>query len=266
MDTTTPEGGSTEVEQPTTTEAVTTESHSDDQVITTDDSGTPTMVPVTSQSESAEAAPSTEEAQAPEADDAVKSTEIVDWAKKKGLEINPDNPIEVKLAEMQREAERKMHQATQKSVQPPEFIPEDTVSDPIIQQIVQEQNETKVRLYVDNWFRANPELEPHRLELQKIANDRPYLQNMDDIKAHFLANPSREAQLKMDGGRQALTNLAQKQSQVPPGANATNSGVYASASVITPQNVNELVEKNDQAWFEKNHEAISKAMEAGYRK
>jgi hypothetical protein len=65
----------------------------------------------------------------------------------------------------------------------------------------------------------------------------------------------------MQGGRDALTNLAQKQSQVPPGASATNTGVYASSNTITPSNVFDLIDKHDQAWFEKNHDAISKAME-----
>ena len=72
-------------------------------------------------------------------------------------------------------------------------------------------------------------------------------------------DPSREAELKQAGGRQALENLAQKQQQIPPGADATNSGVYESQT-INPRNVYELVDKNDQVWFEKNHDAISKAI------
>lgn len=260
MDTTTPDGGDANASQPTTTEAVTT-GHNADQVITTDESGTPTMVPATSQSDDAPAVSEDEapngdqpkETQAPEADDTVA------WAKKKGLDINPDNPNEVKLANMQREAERKMHQATQKSsVQPPELLTES--EDPAYNQVIERQNQTDLKLYVRDWFDANSDMKEHRAELQRIANERPWLQDMDDVKAHFLANPSREMQLKNDGGREALTNLAQKQSQIPPGANATNSGVYDSQSTITPKNVFEQIDKHDQAWFEKNHEAINKAI------
>lgn len=262
MDTTTPDGGASA--QPQDSAAVTT-GHNEDQVITTDDNGTPSMAPVTSQSEPApdavteEAEQSDEpvETQAPEAADKTDD-EIAQWSEKKGIKINPDNPNEVRLARMQLEAERKMHEATTKSsIQPPELL--ETTGDPNYDPIVERQNQTELRMYVRDWFDANPEMKEHRTELQQIANERPWLQDMDDVKAHFLANPSREAQLKLDGGRQALTNLAQKQSQIPPGANATNSGVYASQQ-ITPQNVYDQIDKHDQAWFQQNYEAINKAI------
>lgn len=261
MSTTTPDGGVDET-QPTTTEAVTT-GHNADQVITTDESGTPTMVPVASQASADEAGSTQDEEPQAEtkADDAAQPQpqDVVEWAKKKGLEINPENPTEVKLAQMQREAERKMHEATasKSPVAPPELLPES--DDPTYNQVIERQNIAELRMYVRDWFDANPELKEHREELQRIATERPWLTDMDDVKAHFLANPSREAQLKTDGGREALTNLAQKQQQIPPGANATNSGVYESQS-ITPRNVYDLIDKHDQAWFEKNHEAINRAI------
>ena len=94
----------------------------------------------------------------------------------------------------------------------------------------------------------------------QIASERPYLTDMDDVAAHLYRDPGFVSQMRNEGGRQALENLAQKQSAVPPQASASNTAVYASDNVITPQNVSELVDKNDQAWFEKNHEAISRAM------
>lgn len=264
MDTTTPDGGAQA--QPETTEAVTT-GHNADQVITTDDNGTPTMAPVTSAQEetpSAEEAvseeevpvASTEETQAAEdkTDD-----EMVAWSEKKGIKINPDNPNEVKLARMQLEAERKMHAANQiKSVEPAEELP--LTGDPNYDAIAERLNRREQVDYVRSWFDANPSAKDARTELQEIAAARPYLTNMDDVYAHYLASsPSREADIRKQGGKEALTNLAQKQQQIPPGTNATNSGEYVSGQ-ITPQNVYDLVDKNDQAWFEKNHKAISKAM------
>ena len=261
MDTTTPDEGAVSA-QPTE-EAVTT-GHNADQIITTDENGAPTLAPVTS--EATEEAP---QEQTPSADEAVsepKETQaeldddIVAWTEKKGLKINPDNPNEVKLAQMQRDAERKMHAATQPivSVQPAEEL-ELTGTDPNYDIIAERLNRTEQLNYVRNWFDANPSAKDSRDELQAIATQRPWLTNMDDVYAHYLANPSREADIKRQGGREALTNLAQKQSQVPPASGATNSGVFDSAT-ISPQNVYDLVDKNDQAWFEKNHDAISRAM------
>ena len=265
MSTTTPDEGAVTA-QPNEPVAVTT-GHNADQVITTDENGAPTLAPVTS--EAPEEAPSEEPT--PSAEEAVSETntetqavelddDIVAWTEKKGLKINPDNPNEVKLAQMQRDAERKMHAATQpiNSVPLPEELPltgEDANYDAVAERLNRQEQVS----YVRNWFDANPSAKDARSELQQIATARPWLTNMDDVYAHYLANPSREADIKRQGGKEALTNLAQKQSQVPPASGATNSGVYQSAT-ITPQNVYDLVDKNDQAWFEKNHDAISKAM------
>lgn len=265
METTTTDGGATA--QPEETPVAVATAHNDDQVITTDDNGTPTMTPVTSQAAdqpSEQAAETTEvksESSEQTAEAADKTdAEIAEWSEKKGLKINPENPNEVRLARMQLDNERKFHeanQATKTTIQPPELL--DTTGNPDYDPIVERQNQTDLKLYVRDWFDANPEMKDHRDELQRIAIERPYLQDMEDIRAHFLANPSREAQLKSDGGREALTNLAQKQSQIPPGANATNSGVYASEA-INPRNVFDQIDKHDQAWFEKHHDAINKAI------
>jgi len=161
---------------------------------------------------------------------------------------------------MQLEAERKMHEATQvkSPVQPPEELPL-TGSDANYDEVADRLNRQEQLNYVRDWFGANEEAKEHREELQKIAQARPWLTNMDDVYAHYLANPSREKELKQAGGKEALTNLAQKQQQIPPASGATDSQVYSSQQ-ISPSNVYELVDKNDQEWFEKNHEAISKAM------
>lgn len=267
MDTTTPDEGAVTA-QPDQTPAAVTTGHNADLVITQDENGAPTLAPVTSdapveapeeQTPSAEEAVSeastTEETQAADKTD----DEIAAWSEKKGIKINPENPNEVKLARMQLEAERKMHAATQPivSVEPAEELP--LTGDPNYDAIAERLNRTEQLNYVRSWFDANPSAKDARAELQEIAAARPWLTNMDDVYAHYLANPSREAAIKREGGKEALTNLAQKQAQVPPASGATNSGVYQSAA-ITPQNVYDLVDANDQAWFEKNHDAISRAM------
>lgn len=269
METTTSEDGAVLTAQPTTNEA-----GADDgaMVITTDESGTPTMVPVNqvqiaaepnaaseTQDETATEV-STEQAASTEVQATETDQEIVEWAKKKGLEINPENPNEIKLAKLQLDNDRRFHEAQQAKpkVQPPELL--DSAEDPAIDAVIQRQNDSEVKLYVRDWFDANPEMKEHRQNLMQIASERPYLTDMDDVAAHLYRDPGFVSQMRNEGGRQALENLAQKQSAVPPQASASNTAVYASDNVITPQNVSELVDKNDQAWFEKNHEAISRAM------
>lgn len=267
MDTTPSDSGVSEDTQPISTEAVT-----DDVAIpiTTDENGTPALAdPASAATTDAttdastnddqaddSAAESTDDAQAPASDKT--DDEILSWAEKKGLSIDPKNPTEVKLARMQLENERKFHENNQKpKVQPPEQL--GLTGDPNYDAIVERQNLNEMRMYVRDWFDNNPDMKEYKPELSKIAEERPWLQDMEDIKAHFLADPSNAERLKKQGGREALQNLAQKQQQVPPTANATNSAEFQSAQ-ITPQNVYELVDKNDQAWYEKNYAAINKAI------
>lgn len=269
METTTSEDGAVLSAQPTTNEA-----GADDgaMVITTDDSGTPTMVPVsqvqvaeepnaasTEQDEEVtEPQPQAVEEQKTETQATETDTEIIEWAKKKGLTLNPENPNEVKLARLQLENDRRFHEAQQTKVTPPDLIEE--ADDPAINKVIQRQNDSEMRLYVRDWFDANPDMKEYRTQLMEIANNRPYLTDMDDVAAHLYRDPEFVSKIRNEGGRQALENLAQKQSAVPPQASASNTAVYASDSAITPQNVYDLVDKNDQEWFEKNHDAISRAM------
>lgn len=271
MDTTTSEDGAVLAAQPATNEA-----GADDgaMVITTDESGTPTMVPVgqetTTETNAASTQDESTEAAAPQSTETKEEvvaqaqdtdSEIVEWAKKKGLEINPNNPNEVKLAKMQLENDRRFHEAQQSKpkVNPPELI--ETPDDPILSAVVEKQNNLELKSYVAEWFRANPGMEANREDLVRIAAERPYLQDMDDVAAHLYRDPKYVERIRNEGGRQALENLAQKQSAVPPQASASNTSVYASDATITPQNVYDQVDSHDQEWFEKNHDAISKAMQ-----
>lgn len=261
MSTTTSEDGAV-IAQPTTNEAV-----SDDGAlaIVTDDNGTPTMVPLSeANAEAPEAASqesATEETAAEEPAQAAESGEddIKQWAEKKGLPL--DDPV--KLAKMYRDAEKKMHQATQEAervkVDPPEEIP--LTDDESMNQVIQRQNAAEIKLYVRDWFEANPDMKAHKSDLMQIAKERPWLSDMDDVRAHLLASPDFISKTRQEGGKQALENLAQKQSAVPPRAGASNPQAFSSDNVITPNNVYDLIEKNDQEWFEKNYNSIIRAQQ-----
>lgn len=254
METTTPAGGPQG--QPQTTEAVTT-GHNDDLVITTDNNGTPTLEPVASQSEGAEAATAEPQAQT-EAQAPVD--DVQEWAAKKGLPLNDP----VKLAQMYRDAEKKMHEATEKARELETVTAQvssiDYTGDPNIDNLTETVNALLVQNSVRDFFNSNPEAREYESKMAEIVMARPHLKgDLDALYALAKNDPSRDAEIKQQGGYEALQNLAQKQQQIPPGANATNSGVFESAQ-ISPSNVYDLIDKNDQAWFQKNYAAINKAI------
>lgn len=266
MSTTTTDSGDAPASEPQESAAVTTDGQNADQVITTDDNGTPTLAPVTSQSEeSAEAAPEEPEGE-PEAQATAETPEqefdVEAYAKKKGIDLSKADPKT--LVKMQYEAEKKMHEATAKAKELETATvaqaPLDYTGDPNIDALAQQVTTLRIKDAVNDFFNSNPEAREYESKMAEIVTNRPHLQNdLDALYALAKNDPSREAEIKQAGGREALTNLAQKQSAIPPGANATNSGVYQS-NQITPNNVYDLIEKNSQEWFEKNHDAINKAI------
>lgn len=233
-----------------------------DMVVTTDDMGTPTLVPVDQVQEtpSTEAETSEPAADTQETEEPAQAVDITQWAKSKGLEINPENPTEVKLATMQREAEQKMHEATRQakeSIPLPDILPE--VADPTMNAIVERQNKIETVQYVNSWFKANPELEQYRGELARIASDRPYLEDMEDVAAHLYREPKFIERLQNEGGKKALQNLAQKQSNIPPASAATNSGEFSNGT-LTAQNVDQMVAGMSLDEYKKRLPEINKAL------
>jgi len=262
MDNTTTSEDGVQSTQPTTNEAVEATLDGSEQIIANDDNGTPTNEPLSQAQDASEAVseePQVEEPKETQAENV--DDDLVEWTEKKGLKINPDNPNEVKLAQMQRDAERAMHKANQlkSAVQPPEML--EASEDANYNQVIERQNTLELKTYVRDWFDANPEMKDHRDDLQRIANERPYLNNMDDIRAHFLADPSRLESLKKEGGRSALQNLAQKQQQTPPSAGATNANSYAS-NKLTSANVDSMVAKMTPEEYQKRLPEINAAMGA----
>lgn len=254
MDTTTPVAGDTPVSEPTTTEAVTTDAT--DQVITQDENGSPTLAD-TSTDDQPSANEAVEDAPAPTQ---AEGDDIEDWATKKGLPM--DDPV--KLAKMYRDAEKRMHQATEKAREYNTAVMEqpliDYTGNETVDALAAQVNQLTIQNKVNSFWETNPEARTFEGKMAEIVVQRPHLQNdLDALYALARNDPTREADLKREGGREALTNLAQKQQAVPPNAASTNTQSYESAA-ITSQNVYELVDKNSQEWFEKNHAAINKAI------
>lgn len=259
MDTTTTDGGAQA--QPQDSAAV-TEGHNADQVITTDDNGTPTLEPTTSLAQGADDEAVTEEPKGETETQAPAENDVEAWAKKKGIDLKTADPV--KLAEMYRQAEKRMYEATAKAKELEQTavsqVPVDYTGNPEIDTLAQSVNTLLIQGKVRDFFTDHPEAREFEPQMAEIVTERPHLQNdLDALYALARSDPGREAELKQAGGREALTNLAQKQSAIPPETNATNSAVYES-NAITPENVYQQVDSHDQEWFEKNHTAISKAM------
>lgn len=252
-ETTTSDSGATSSDataQPQQDEAVT---EGNEQVITKDSNGTPSLEPITNAPSSADdAASETIETKEAQADD------ITEWATKKGLPL--DDPK--KLASMYRDAEKKMHEATEaaKQLETATVQTLDYTGDENRDELAASVNQLLVQNSVRDFFSANPEAREFEPQMAEIVLQRPHLKNdLDALYALARSDPNREADLKQQGGRDALQSLAQKQQQVPPASGATNSAVYES-SQITSSNVYDLIDKNDQAWFQKNYAEINKAI------
>lgn len=251
MDTTTPDAGATIVAEPTqTSEAV---QDSNEQVIVQDENGTPSLAP-TSQAQSASEAVSDEQTTETQAEDDVQT-----WAEKKGLPL--DDPV--KLAKMYRDAEKRMHEATEAARQLETTVVQqgtvDYTGDANYDALAQTVNQLAVQNSVREFFAANPSAREFEPKMAEIVMQRPHLKgDLDALYALARNDPNRETELKQAGGREALENLAQKQQAIPP--NASVSSGLASTPKITPQNVDQLVAQHDNEWFKQNYEEIKVAM------
>lgn len=233
-----------------------------EQVINTDENGTPTLEPIASQAQTEPNEASADEAVSETTDtketQATQTDDVKEWAEKKGLPL--DDPV--KLAKMYRDAEQKMHDATMaaRQLETATVNTLDYTGDTSYDQLAHTVNQLQIQNSVRDFFTANPEAQQFESKMAEIVTERPHLKNdLDALYALARTDPSREETLKQEGGRKALQDIAQKHQQIPPASGATNSAVYES-NQITPSNVWEMVDKNDQEWFQKNYEAINRAI------
>ncbi len=249
MDTTTPMDGAVDTAQPETNEAV-----AETTVLQ------PTTVETSSPSQSNEAAEEQAAAEQPDvAEQPAQADDVTAWAEKKGLPL--DDPV--KLAQMYRDAEKRMHEATERAKELETTMVNnpllDYTGDEAYDSLALKVNQLEIQNRVADFFTAHPEARDYESKMAEIVVERPHLQgDFDALYALAVNSPDRAAELKSEGGREALTNLAQKQQAIPPSAQAsTNTSV---SEKITPENVDELVGKNGPEWFKKNYDAINRAM------
>lgn len=194
--------------------------------------------------------------------------DLAKWAKAKGLELSSES--EIKLAQMARESEKAMHSAKgeAKSV----FQEEAMKVNPELDATAERLASLEAKVAITDFYSANPDARQYDEQMgQALAEDPAlldYVRTTGNIDAVYALVKSKDSSkdaesFKKEGGREALTQLANKQQAVAVKGSAVSSAP-SSSEKITPQNVDELIAKNGNKWFEKNYEAINKALDPHY--
>lgn len=157
--------------------------------------------------------------------------DLAKWAANKGIDVTTES--ERKLAEMARESEKAFHQKAQEASAATKM--QDTVSntdlidetDPIVSELAT----LRSQMAITNFYAANPDAREYDEKMGELLSEDPrlleYVRQSGNIDAVYkIARASdiesRVDTLKNDGGREALTNLAAKQSAAAIKGSATN--------------------------------------------
>ena len=222
------------------------------------------------EAEQAEAVEATEqpEEQTTEAAEPSDDGELEKFAAAKGLELDSENAK--KAAKMAMHAEKL---AGKQASRAGELEKATKISDDQIPEGVTPQQYDNIRMRnlelkfgVQEWKQNNPDKAALEPQMVKVLEDptklllvqEGYL-SLDDVYSIARANnPDLDSELKSQGKQEGLQNLAQKQKAAVPRGNAVNTA--ARTETINRENVNQLIAQNGQAWFEKNYEAINRAL------
>lgn len=147
---------------------------------------------------------------------------------------------------------------TEMSDESAEQVAQSTGQDPEVLKRIQRM---EVKQSINDFWSNNPDARQYEQQMAKIATESGLFGTPEAIlKASYaIARSSDTDSIKSQGKREALESLAHKQQAAVPSGNAVN-GASMSSATITPQNVDQLVSQNSQEWFEKNYDAINKAM------
>jgi len=191
----------------------------------------------------------TEAEQAP-----VKDDDVSKFAQAKGLELDSDNAR--KAIKMAMEAEKRMHQATQKSGeleksmvsmsdQSSEQVAQATGQDP---ELLKRLNAMEVKGQIRDFFDGNPEARQYESEMTKIAAEAGLYGSAEAIlKASYAmakaGDTSATASVKSQAKRDTLESLAHKQQAAVPRGNATNSDITSKEKPFAELSIAEMEAK-----------------------
>ena len=157
-------------------------------------------------------------------------------------------------AQRAKELERSMTELSDESA---EQIAMSTGQDP---ELLKRLQRFEVKSTINDFFVDNPDAKQYEQDMiQEMTNSGLYGSPEAMLKAAYaMAVAKNPDKVKSQARKETLESLAQKQQASVPTGNATNAGI--SSTKITPENVDQLVAKNDLAWFQKHYDEINRAM------
>lgn len=185
-----------------------------------------------------------------------ETDEIVEWASKKGLPLS-EQPTEneLKLARMQREAERKMHETTS-GAELNKAINEEVVSvqpeaSTELEGIQQELQALRLQNAVNDFFASNPQAKEYEQDMVKLVQENPQLVagGLDALYAKARVDrldAGGTEEIKNSGAKEALEGLAAKQKAASPSASATQN---AYSGGVTIEEVGARTRAGDLEWL-----------------
>lgn len=190
--------------QPTTT----TDEPTNEQAVETEESST-----TSSETETQEA--KDDKSTSEESDDDIKA-----WAKKKGLDYNPDNPTEAKLAKMVYEGDKKVTEAGQKASELGKSV-ESASSELGLDDVAALRNEVAVMRF----YQTYPDARDLDGEMAKTLEEKPYFAN--DLEGLYFYTKGTQSDknlvlAKQTGSKEALAATAQAERAATPKTSATN--------------------------------------------
>lgn len=219
--------------------------------------------PTSAVEETTEPGGQAEEAQSEPSDE---DEQLAKFAEAKGLELDSDNAK--KAAKMAMNAEKLMHNKANKASELERTMSE--MSDSSAEQVAEATGQNpdylkrlqrmEVKDSIRDFWDSNPDARQYESQMAEIATTAGLYGSPEAIlKASYaIALSGNTDAVKSQGKQEALKSLAQKQQAAVPTGNAVTSSMTSQS--ITPQNVDQQVASHDQAWFEKNYDAINKAM------
>ncbi len=188
--------------------------------------------------------------------------DVSSWAEKKGFDLtNPDHVA--KMANSYREAEKKMHESSQQASELKNVIQNEAsaagVPDDQVQAMQQQLQVMQANQAVNDFYASNPDARKYDAEMAKIVQENPAAA-AGGIEALYAMAKVRDLEnggteeIKDEGKKEALQDLALKQKVASATASATTSA--APATAITREDVQRALSNHDVEWLRKNASAI----------
>lgn len=192
-------------------------------------------------------------------------SDLEEWASNKGISVETEN--EKKLAKMYRDAEKNMHQTTEKASELEKTLTEEaqgSQSEDTVQQLQTQVQYMQLQNSIRD-FKEQHDVDPEtETAMAKELKEKPYLWNDLEAaygKAKLKTDQNQSEDLKKEGGQEALQQLAQKQKTAAPKGNAVDSKV--SKDGITRDKIAQKTAEGDLQWLQSNKSEIDRLVASG---